>query len=245
MLCKTKGVVVKSIKYGETSLITTLYTELFGMQSFIVKGARAVTKKQTNKSNYYTIGAILEIVMYHQPTKNLQIVKEVKWAYMYKNLWTDITKQTVLIYMVELFTRCIKQPETNAELFYFLDDSFTLLDVGNNKAVGNWPLYFTLHLAAFLGFKINGSYKQEAPFLNLVEGNFEKEKPTHQLYLTPTLSQITSTILNLNGCSQLHQINLNRDTRITLLNAYQTYYQTHLADFGELHCLPILSEIMN
>ncbi|MFM2327595.1 MAG: repair protein RecO, partial [Bacteroidota bacterium] len=36
MTHKTKGIVLRSIKYGETSLVVTLFTELFGVQTYMV-----------------------------------------------------------------------------------------------------------------------------------------------------------------------------------------------------------------
>ena len=37
---KTTGIVLRTVKYGETSVISTVYTALFGVQSYIVKGVR-------------------------------------------------------------------------------------------------------------------------------------------------------------------------------------------------------------
>ncbi|WP_315819946.1 DNA repair protein RecO [Paraflavitalea speifideaquila] len=45
MIHSTKGVVLKTVKYGETSVIVTIYTELFGIQSYLVNGVRTSTKK--------------------------------------------------------------------------------------------------------------------------------------------------------------------------------------------------------
>ena len=41
----TNAIVLKTIKYGETSLIINIYTELTGLQTVIVKGARTKSKK--------------------------------------------------------------------------------------------------------------------------------------------------------------------------------------------------------
>jgi len=61
MTHKTKGIVLRTIKYGETSVITAVYTELFGLQSYIVKGVRQATKKAEAKSSYFQAAAILEM----------------------------------------------------------------------------------------------------------------------------------------------------------------------------------------
>ena len=44
-LHKTKGIVLRSVKYGETSIIVTIFTELFGVQSYLVNGIRTSSKK--------------------------------------------------------------------------------------------------------------------------------------------------------------------------------------------------------
>ena len=42
----TNAIVLKAIKYGETSLIINIYTELSGLQTLIVKGVRTHSKKK-------------------------------------------------------------------------------------------------------------------------------------------------------------------------------------------------------
>ena len=41
MTHKTKGIVFRTVKYGETSLVVTVYTEFFGVQTYMVNGARS------------------------------------------------------------------------------------------------------------------------------------------------------------------------------------------------------------
>ncbi|MBP6687405.1 MAG: recombination protein O N-terminal domain-containing protein, partial [Lacibacter sp.] len=53
VLHKTKAVILRSVKYGETSLIVSAYTELYGLQSYIVQGVRANSKKVAAKANYF------------------------------------------------------------------------------------------------------------------------------------------------------------------------------------------------
>ena len=51
MLHQTKGIVLRTIKYGETSIVVNIFTELFGIQSYLVNGVRASSKKGTGKAN--------------------------------------------------------------------------------------------------------------------------------------------------------------------------------------------------
>ena len=80
MVHATKGIVLRTVKYGDTSVITTVYTELFGVQSYIVKGVRQRTKTSSGKAGYFQPAAILEMEVYHNELKQLQFVREFQWA---------------------------------------------------------------------------------------------------------------------------------------------------------------------
>src|SRR3954452_17269366 len=150
---KTKGIVLRTVKYGETSIITTVYTELFGIQSYIVKGVRQSTKKASAKSIYFQPAAILDMIVYHNDLKNLNFIKEYQWGYLYQQVLFDVVKNTVAMYMVELLQHSLKQPEANPELFYMFESALKQLDAGNTLLTANLPLYFSLHLAGELGFR--------------------------------------------------------------------------------------------
>ena len=127
MLHTTKGIVLRAVKYGDTSLIVSIYTELFGIQSYIVNGVRS-EKKGGTKAGMFQPAAILDMVVYHQEPKNLHRIKEYKWSYLYKAIYAGIIKTTLVMYMMELLQRCLKQPESNEELYAFVESSLIHLD---------------------------------------------------------------------------------------------------------------------
>ena len=89
MIHKTKGVVLKTVKYGETSVIVTIYTELFGLQSYIVNGVRKSSKKGPGKANLFQPANLLDLVVYHNELHNLQRIKEFKWAHIYQHILSE------------------------------------------------------------------------------------------------------------------------------------------------------------
>ena len=242
---KTKGIVLRTVKYGETSIITTVYTELFGIQSYIVKGVRQSTKKSSAKSIYFQSAAILDMIVYHNQFKNLNFIKEYQWSFLYQNILSDVLKNTVALYIVEMLQHSLKQPEANPELFYIVEDTLKQLDNGTAALVANLPLYFCLHLAGELGFRVQGSYNNSTPFLDLQEGQFVKEKPAHPYYVDKTLAEATSTLLSVNFYNDLENIHFNRSTRQDLILAYQNYIALHVNDFGEIKSLPVLQSIFS
>jgi DNA repair protein RecO (recombination protein O) len=245
MIAKTKGIVLRSIKYGETSLIVSMFTELFGLQSYLVNGVRTTNKKGASKAVLFQPSAILELVAYHNEFNKLQRIREYKWEFLYQHILSDVRKNAVALFMVELLTKCLKQPEPNAELFYFTEDALHHLDVANEAITGNFPLFFALHLAVFFGFRINNEFSEEKHFLDLQEGCFVEEQPVHQYYLIDREAAAVSHILKIMQPQDLEDVYLNQDMRRRILHSLEQFYALHIPEFGTLKTLPVLREIMS
>ena len=241
---KTKGIVLRAVKYGETSLIVTIFTELFGVQSYIVSGVRTSTKKGSGKANLFQPTAILDLIVYHNELKHLNRIKEFKWHYLYQHIFSDVPQNSVALFMIELLTKCLKQPEPNPELFEFVEDAFIHLDKSSDAVMANFPLFFALHLPAFFGFRISDDHSDETPILDLQEGTYSGERPGHLHFLEGKQAEVTSELLKMMRPEELEQIKLNHDFRRQLLFAYETYYRLHIQEFGTMKTLPILSEVL-
>ena len=249
-LHKTKGIVLRTVKYGETSLVVTIFTEKFGIQSYLVNGVRTSTKKGMWKANLFQPSAILEMVVYHNDLKQLQRIKEFKWGYLYQQILLDVKKNTVALFMVEVLAKCLKQPEANPDLFHFTEDAFMYLDVSNDTVTANFPLFFALHLVVFFGVSPNPlaagvSQNAENLYFDLKEGKFSNVQPRHPHFIERKQALVTAELLRVMQPEELEDIKLNHEFRRNLLHAYETYYALHIQDFGMLKTLPVLKEILN
>lgn len=245
MTHKTKGIVLRTIQYGETSVITSIYTELFGLQSYIVKGVRQTSKRKQPAALYFQPGAMLDMEVYQNNLKNLQFIKEYKWQYIYQKVLFDVIRTAVAFFMIELFQHTIKQPEANPELFYLLEGSLSQADKGSDAAVANLPLYFSLHLAAESGFGIQGNYSVENYVLDLQEGAYTSQTPSHSDFIEGNDAAISSRIQHINFYNDLEEIKLSRETRNRLLNAFLLYTSLHITEFKALKSLTILQEVLS
>lgn len=241
---KTKGIVLRTVKYGETSVIVTIFTELFGVQSYLVNGVRTSTKKGTGKANLFQPATILDLIVYHNELKQLQRIKEFKWSVIYQHIFSDVPKNAVALFMVELLTKCLKQPETNEELFHFTEDCFLHLDSCSPAVMANLSLFFALHLPYHFGFRIADNYDADTGFLDLQEGRFVKEPPHHPQFLEEKQAAVTSQLLKVMQPGELADIKLHHDFRRQLLHVYETYYALHIQDFGTMKSLQVLREVL-
>jgi DNA repair protein RecO (recombination protein O) len=242
MTHKTKGIVLRTIPYGETSLVVTIFTELFGVQAYMVNGVRT-SKKSSAKANLFQPGAILFLVVYHSDQRSMQRIKEFNWDFLYQKVLSDVIKNSIALYIVELLQKCLKQPEPNAPLFYFCEDILIQLDKADKTVTANFALYFSLQLPHFFGFKINDNYDNDQNILDLEEGNFVMTQPDHPHFMDGENAQITSQLLKVMQPDELAQFKLHHDTRRKLLLYYQDYYALHVPDFGRMKTLTVLQEV--
>lgn len=243
MTHKTKGVVLRPVKYGETSIIATVYTELFGLQSYLVKGVRQ-QKKTGTQAVYFQPGAILDLEVYHNELKNLQFIKEFQWSYLYTSVFSDVVKHTAAMYMIELLLHCLKQPEANPELYYLAEDSLKQLDKGSATFAANLPLFFTLHLASELGFQVQGAYSVQTQIFDLREGFFTDNIPGHMQYVSGPVAATISVFSNIQLYNELDHLQLNRTARRETLDVLNGYMALHVEGFGSLKSVAVLQEVL-
>jgi DNA repair protein RecO (recombination protein O) len=240
MLHKTKGLVLRSVKYGETSLVVAIFTELFGMQSYMVNGVRSASPKSPYRGNFFQPATLLELVVYHNERQTLQRIKEFKWSFIYNDIYRNVPKNTVALFITEVLQKCLKQPEPNPDLFAFIEDVMLHLDQGSTTVTANMPLYFLLHLAHFFGFMIQDGYKGDEHILDLQEGRFTEHRPNHQYFLEGRLSEISSQLLKTRHPLELEQLSMSREQRKVLTDAFISFYVFHQPEFGQMRSLPVL-----
>jgi DNA repair protein RecO (recombination protein O) len=243
-LFKTKGIVLRTVKYGETSLVVTMFTELFGIQSYLVNGVRTSTKKGSGKANLFQPAALLDLVVYHQENKHLHRLKEFHWDHLYEGIFSDVTKNAIALYMIELLTKCLRQPEENAPLFQFTEDCLLALDQSEPSIRANMALFFSLHLAYFFGISPRVVAEGEPYYFDMKESVIDSSLPTHPLVAEGKAVEYCVDLLRARQPAELGQIKMNQDSRRQILQIMEQYYQLHIQDFTGLKTLPVLRAIL-
>lgn len=245
---KTRGIVLRSVKYGETSLIVSVYTNIFGLQTYIINGARSSSKKGGNKAASFQPAAILDLEVYHNSLKQVNRIKEFRPAAINDTIFTNVIKNGVALFMVELVTKCLKEPESNEDLFAFIEDSLLHLNDCNDSVTANFPVFFAVQLTNFFGF-FPRENNRRAPqgnhlFFDMQEGLFTDELPLHNLYLEQKAALLLAELCKALQPAELAQIRGNAELRRRILDALENYYALNIQDFGKLKTLPVLRELM-
>ena len=240
MLVKTSGIVFRSIKYSETSIITDIFTEELGLRSYIISGVRS--KKAKVSAGLLQVMSLVETVVYHREDKDLCRIKEIKAAYLFESIPFDIKKGAIGLFLLEIMQKTIKEREKNQPLFSFLFNTICYLDKTTDP-IYNFHLAVMLKLSAYLGFFPSGKYTAQTPFFDLQEGTFTEIPPPNGKYLEEETSQLLDVFLK-NNIENAHEIKLTRQNRENLLTGLIDYYRFHVEGLPEINAHKILKTVL-
>lgn len=238
---KTRGIVLQTVKYSESSVIVRIFTERLGLVSYIVKGVRS--SRSTAKAALLRPLTLLEMDVTHRENRGLQNIKEYKRAYNYSTLPFDTLKSTIALFMVEVIAKSLKEHDEHDEMFQFVYDCFCHLDE-TEKVNNDFHLQFLLHYASYLGFAPHGEYCDETPCFDMQEGCFIPAGHISSLVLNRHISQLISLLSTTSIISAL-PVKLNRLTRREVLNHLLKYYSLHLEGFKGLHSPEVLEMLFD
>jgi DNA repair protein RecO (recombination protein O) len=241
MLYHTRGIVFHQVRYSETSLIVKIYTELFGLQSYMIRGIRS--KKSSVKPAQLQHLSLLDMVVYHKEKKDIQNIKELKTAFNFKSIPSDIRKSSLILFLNEILYNVIREQEANPVLFNFVFDSICMLDE-KESGIPAFHLHFLVQLTKFLGFFPRNNYSEQNPVFDLEEGLFTNRALHPLLFMEEPLSRYFSQLATLSfddpGAFQLTAMHRNE-----LLEYILRYYNTHLPGMRQINSHLVLQTVLN
>lgn len=239
MLNKTRGIVLHYIKYSETSVIVTIYTEKFGRQAYIINGVRS--KKAKIKANILQPLFLLDMEVYHKPKRELQRVKEIQNSVVFTSLPYDIRKSTLSIFIAEIIYRTIQEQEPNNDLFEYLYHSVQVLDL-KDSGLSVFHIYFLIHLSKYLGFFPSNNYSEKNCYFDLKAGTFVQIKPFHKSFLEKEQSRIFNQLMQFSD-NQHENLKASKEDRAGLLEKIVEYYRLHNTGISEIKSMNVLKEV--
>ena len=240
-MLKTRGIVLRTVKYGETSVIVDIFTEEKGLRTFIAGGVRAA--KTRMPFGLFQAMTIVELVSYFRDTdKGMNRLKEVRAAEIFTGIPFDLRRGAVALLMAEVCRKCIHDSDEHRELFEFLLDQLRWLDTTQHP-VANIHLHFLIHLSGHLGFQPSAEPDNTGIFLDLKEGVYTAAPPMHIYYLEPEQTRHWEALFHI-SLEQCHEIALSRVERKTLLQKLLAFYRLHIPGFAEIHTPEVLEMVL-
>jgi DNA repair protein RecO (recombination protein O) len=228
MLHHTKGIVLSFIKYRETSIIVRIYTEKFGLQSYIVNSIRS--PKSKGKIALYQPMTILDLVVYYKPSTNLNRISEIRCSKPFKSIPFNPIKTALTIFLSEVLGKSLKEENEDIPLFNYITDSIIQLD-NIESDFENFHLSFLIELSGYLGFRPNS--------VNQLLAEVKRFKSIKDFDQNEIL-QCEKLLFRDN----LEKVKLPYSLRRSILEILIFFYQIHFDHWGEVKSLPVLQEIM-
>jgi DNA repair protein RecO (recombination protein O) len=220
VLFKTRGIVFRFTRYGETSIIVSIFTDQFGLQSYMVNGVR--TKSSKSKMALYQPLTLVELVVYHRENANINRIKEIRCLHPYQSIHHDFHKSSIAMFMNEVLNKTVREESHSHNLCEFIISSLITLDT-MAEHVENFHLQFLLKLSGFLGF------------------GAQTVKDILGLRITdPAIEDLLKTLMQNEYTARVSCTNPQRREALNLL---LSFYNDHLG-LGELKSLQVLREMM-
>jgi len=240
MLHKTRAIVFKTTDYGESSVIVQLFTEKFGLQSYIVNSVKKPRAKITQ--NMLQALHLLDVVVYHKNNNSVQRIAELKNSPVLLSVPYDVIKSCLAIFLNEVLYKAVRQQGADENLFEFVFSAIEWLD-HETVSLANFHLLFLIQLTRYLGFYPDMTSGAGADYFDMKNGSFSPYKPNSVLYLS---QPHTRNFYALTQCSfeNAAQLKLNNDDRRYLLNKLLEYYALHIESFGNIRSQAVLEEVL-
>ena len=238
MLAKTKGIVIHTLQYGESSLIVTIYSENYGRISCLVNATKGI--KARNKSSIIQPMFILEMDLYLKKSRELQRIKEIRLFKPYLSIPYDVNKSSQVLFLAELLKKIIREEEPNPDLYSFIENSLIFFD-SMKEGVANFHIWFLACFTEYAGIYPHLSDIKQGWF-DLKNGMITGKVPLHPFYMDQETTACFRDIIH-RDIHELSGVNIPHHTRNDLLNKLLEYYHHHFENLENFNSLTVLHEV--
>lgn len=240
MIDNTRGIVLKTIKYRDTSAIVDVFTEKLGLKTYIINSVYKA--KPRVPPSLLQLGVALQMVVYNKEGRKINRIKEVQADFYPGATITDLRRSAIKLFMVELCRKTLQFDEPQPGLFSELRDSIYLIE-NSEQAVVNYHLYFLVRVLFHLGVFPDLSDWPDKNILSVQEGTLFENTPEKGLLIP---SQMVRILVELEATDRrrLHELKLSREERQSFIEHMLSYYSFHIENFSQLNTHLIYKQLM-
>ena len=239
MLASTEGIVLHSIKYGDSSLIANIYTREWGRQAYLLNISHS--RKAKVKAGILQPLFLVNLVAYQKESRDVQRIKEIKNEPVYQSIPFNITKSSQVLFLAEVLMKTLREQESSPALFEYIRNSLLYFDLSAGHSA-NFHLWFLFRLTEYVGIMPEMKKTGFEGWFDMKAGAIAAFEPSHPFFVN---KEATEKLIALSGVklTELGQLEINRNMRGYLTAKLLEYYRLHFGQLGEIKSLGVLNEV--
>jgi recombinational DNA repair protein (RecF pathway) len=226
-LVTDEAVILRTVNYGDTSKILTLYSKNNGKLSCIVKGARNIKSRMLGVIEPFNH---ITIVFYNKENRDLQMLSKAETIKNFRVIKTDLDKLTISYRILEMMNKAVYDKEHSHELFELLIKSFNYINESNTDNSVSY-LYFQVHLCEVLGISPIDKIEEEG-------GTFK----SRELLLNKAQYETIKFLLD-NDIEKMSTVSAAGETILNLMSIYDKYLADHTENFIKLKSVRVFNQM--
>lgn len=250
---RLRGIVLRTVRYGDSGHIVDMYTNLRGRMSFVMKRSKLVGACRSSRfvPSHLLVLSMLEFDCNIHGQRRLPLPCNVRLYNVYGSIQSNPVKSVVAMFVAEFLVNALREESPNPLLYEYLESSLLWLD-GCTQGYANFHLVFIMRMTRFLGIypgldkrkEERGEGRGEGYYYDLMNSEYNAALPKHPHYINPNEARTIPYLLYMNY-DNMHLYKFSREQRRRCLEVINDYYRLHLPGFGELKSMDVFKELFD
>ena len=104
---KSRGILLNHIRYGDSSIISTIYTETHGRKTFLIRG---VYKHHSHfHASLFQPLTLVNLNLILRPGKDLHYIREIYLEHAFITIPFHTAKSAIALFLGEILYKCVRR----------------------------------------------------------------------------------------------------------------------------------------
>lgn len=238
-------IVLRTVKYGDNSIIVDTFTESHGRMSFMTPYARG--RRTSTGAAFWGQLSMVNFQTDIRPQGKLSKPQDVRFYHSYLDLPYSPLKSSIAMFLGEFLCAALKSEGENRLLYKYIETSLQWLDMADTRnsvsGIPNFHLVFLMRITRFLGIYPNLD-NSHYNYFDMIAGEYTLYKPSHSHYIEKEEAHIIPLLFRMDY-GTMHIYKFNRKQRQRCLEVLIDYFRIHIPQFPQLKSLDVLSEVFS
>lgn len=238
MLTTAELIILKGVKYSDTSSIVNTYSEHYGSLAFKISRTPS-SRKRGGTGAFFMPLSILSVTFDYHTKREVFTPREYSIIHTPKSPSIDPTANAVALFTIELLNRLLRSDGGDPAIYKYLKQKIEQMDNLPKKELSSFHLGVIIGLLHYIGILPQVESYKPGYILDYAEGQF------HQSFKVNNFKEIEASKLLVDYIKTPNPeaLPLNKEQRNNLLDLLLQYLSYHYPEIGNLRSPEILTQL--